>query len=111
MKHDKDEVDRVKKLKICNVHFLRGPCMYGKSCTHVHDYKPTVQELQMLRLVARMAPCREQSACEDPKCIYGHVCPAPEPRSGGGDCIFGDACRFPSEMHGVDRRVAKVVRV
>lgn len=33
--YDKNEVDRVKKIKMCNVHFLRNECPFGNACTHL----------------------------------------------------------------------------
>lgn len=33
--YDKAEVDRIKKIKMCNVHFLRDECPYGEYCTHL----------------------------------------------------------------------------
>ncbi|KAE9983534.1 hypothetical protein BLS_004116 [Venturia inaequalis] len=74
---DKAEVDRVRKLKMCNVHYLRHECPYGDKCTHKHDRSPTKSDLETLRVVARMAACRNGSACDDTKCIYGHRCQAP----------------------------------
>lgn len=102
LKHDKIEVDRVKKMKMCNVHYLKGSCPYIASCSHSHDVKPTPSELRSLRLVARMAPCTYGTNCDDFTCIYGHICPAPEGRN-GELCIFGAQCRFPTELHNVDR--------
>lgn len=110
IKHDKDEVDRVKRMKLCNVHYLRNECPYDDACTHVHHTKPTATELKYLALVARMAPCMHGSWCEDVKCIYGHICPAPEGRR-GELCIFGDQCRFPKELHKIDRTPVKTTRV
>lgn len=111
--YDKNEVDRVKKLKMCNVHFLRQECPYDKGCTHIHDLKPTKEEIATLRLVARMAPCLNGSACSDLKCIYGHRCPAPGHRTGAAkgtkSCIFGEACKFPPELHDVDTTVVKTL--
>ena len=69
--YDKIEVDRVKKIKMCNVHFLRNECPYETNCTHLHAYKPTASEVSTLRLVARMAPCSNGSGCQDIRCIYG----------------------------------------
>ncbi|KAG9190991.1 hypothetical protein G6011_09079 [Alternaria panax] len=63
--YDKIEVDRVKKIKMCNVHFLRNECPYETTCTHLHAYEPTRSELATLRLVARMAPCSNGSGCQD----------------------------------------------
>ncbi|KAJ9660725.1 hypothetical protein H2201_006804 [Coniosporium apollinis] len=108
--YDKEEVSRVKRLKMCNVHFLRRDCLFGTACTHRHDYKPTATELETLRLVARMAPCDYGSACQDVKCIYGHVCPAPD-KKGTKGCIFGETCKFPAELHGVDMEVVRFTKV
>jgi len=117
IKHDKAEVDRVKKLKMCNTHFLRGFCPV-KTCPHVHDCKPTAAELTTLRLVARMAPCMNGGECDDAKCIYGHVCPAPLHRDGrvtrdGKDCIFQEDCRFEGSRHlrGEDRKEVRFIKV
>lgn len=112
--YDKAEVDRVKKLKMCNVHFLRQECPYDDGCTHVHDCHPTKEEVATLRLVARMAPCLNGSGCSDIKCIYGHRCPAPSHRSnsaakGTKSCIFGEACKFPPELHDIDTNVVKTL--
>ena len=72
MTYDKLEVQRVKKIKMCNVHFLRKDCPYGDHCTHDHSYAPNKNELQTLRYIARMTPCRFGSDCDDILCIYGH---------------------------------------
>ena len=95
---------------MCNVHYLRTECPYGDASTHIHNYKPTNAELQTLRLVARMAPCMNGSECDDVKCIYGHICPAPEGRD-GKDCIVGEACRFPRDLHKIDRQIVKTIKV
>lgn len=116
---DKDQVDRVRKLKMCNVHYLRDECPYGERCSHKHDRVPTKTEIETLRVVARMAACRNGSTCEDTKCIYGHRCQAP-PRldktkwnnaDGGKTCIFGSDCVFPGELHNIDTTIVKTVRV
>lgn len=72
VKFDANEVERVKKLKMCNVHFLRHDCLFGDDCTHDHFYKPNKNELQTLRHVARMTPCKFGTECDEIKCIYGH---------------------------------------
>jgi hypothetical protein len=111
--YDKTEVDRVKKIKMCNVHFLRKECPYEDNCTHLHNYAPTDGEIATLRLVARMAPCQNGSGCSDIKCIYGHRCPAPSAKTklpkGTKNCIFGDACKFPDELHDIDCDVVKTL--
>lgn len=104
LKYDRNMVKQVKALKMCNVHFLRGDCPY-ETCSHDHFYKPSKNELATLRYIARMAPCRMGSECDDAKCIYGHRCPA------GNPCAFGDTCRFPDEMHNMDLTVVKGIKV
>jgi hypothetical protein len=107
--YDKLEVDRIKKLKMCNVHFLRAECPFNADCTHEHAHAPTADEIGTLRLVARMAPCVNGSACQDIKCIYGHVCPFPASKTHRKACIFGDACKFDRGLHDVDRNVVKTL--
>jgi hypothetical protein len=101
--YNRDEVNRIKKMKLCNVHYLRPPCQYGSGCSHKHDFRPLKGELATLRLVARMAPCMNGPQCDDSECIYGHTCPAPDRKDGrlegGKPCIFGKECRFTREMH------------
>jgi hypothetical protein len=72
IKFDQSDVKRVKDLHMCNVYFLRQDCPYGRDCTHDHSYKPNKNELQTLKYVARMTPCRFGSECDEIKCIYGH---------------------------------------
>jgi hypothetical protein len=117
-KYDKVNVDRVKKLKMCNVHYLRQECHYEDKCTHRHDIKPGKQDLEWLKVVARMAACRFGVGCSDPKCIYGHRCQAPErgdkaksSHDGGKTCIFGVDCVFPPEQHNMDLNVVKMIKV
>jgi hypothetical protein len=109
--YNKEEVERVKKLKLCNIYHLRPPCHSDKKCVHNHTYKPTQSELDTLALVARMSPCQNGPHCEDNPCIYGHNCPAPKQASlsklKGGQkaieegklCIFGVECFFNGAMH------------
>lgn len=110
---DKDEVNRVKRIKMCNVHFLRHECPFGANCTHVHDYKPTKSELETLKLVARMAPCIHGTGCDDAKCIYGHRCPFPliGHKKTGKNCIFLEECKFPLEMHNMDMNVVQYTTI
>lgn len=110
IKYDKESADQVKRLKLCNVHYLRQECPYGNACCHVHDYKPTPAELVTLRLVARMANCKDGPDCQDVKCIFGHCCPAPVGRL-GWPCIFAAQCRYPRELHNIDRKVVNGVKL
>ena len=108
VKYDPSEVKRIKAMKMCNVHFLRDDCPYS-NCTHDHHYKPNQNELNTLRYISRLTPCRYGMECDDAKCIYGHRCPVQ--KEGEKGCRFGDSCRFPEEAHGVDLRVVNTVRI
>ncbi|MCJ1365332.1 hypothetical protein MMC16_004453 [Acarospora aff. strigata] len=107
--YDKNEVNRVKKIHMCNVHYLRRDCPYGDECSHDHKYKPSNNELTTLKYVARMTPCKFGTDCDDTKCIYGHRCPLSQP--GSTECYFKENCRFDLEMHGIDTNVVKTVKV
>ena len=108
VQYDPNEVKRIKKLKMCNVHFLRNDCPYDP-CTHDHHYKPNKNELATLRYVSRMTPCKFGSECDDLKCIYGHRCPSDQ--EGRKDCRWGENCRFDRELHGIDRTVVRTTKV
>ena len=104
----KDELNRVKKLKLCNLFFLLGECP-NISCYHTHEYKLTKNERVVLQAVARMTPCHFGTECDDPACIYGHRCPLSE--VGKKDCFWGANCRFDTTAHGVDTNIVKVTKV
>lgn len=57
--------------KICNNHFLRGPCTKA-GCAFVHDYNPTDDELTVIAYLARLNPCTRGQNCDNYECIYGH---------------------------------------
>lgn len=69
-------LDAVKKRKdcnkLCNNHFLRGPCSKGDSCTFVHNYRPTGDELNAIAWLSRLNPCTLGQDCDSEDCIYGH---------------------------------------
>lgn len=69
-------MDAVKKRKdtdkLCNNHFLRGPCAKGDGCNFVHDYKPNAEEINAIAVLARQNPCTHGQDCENWECIYGH---------------------------------------
>lgn len=69
-------LDAVKKRKdnnkLCNNHFLRGPCSKGDSCTFVHNYKPTPDEIDAIAFLTRLNPCTAGQDCDSDECIYGH---------------------------------------
>lgn len=106
-------MDRLKNRKLCNNHYLRNSCRKGEDCPHGHDAILRGDELKILRLVARMAPCKNGSGCEDVICIYGHMCPQPRGKygKGGKSCVFGDSCRFPAELHNIDTRIVKATTI
>lgn len=58
--------------KLCNNHFLRGPCAKGEACNFVHDYKPNGEEIHAIAVLARQNPCTHGQDCENWECIYGH---------------------------------------
>lgn len=111
----KDEVNHVRKLKLCNSHYLRADCEYPDAkCSHDHFYKLSKSEMESLKLVARMSACVYGTECTDEKCIYGHNCPFPKAKEGsmrGKGCLNGDNCRFPPHMHGQDMIPVKLVKV
>lgn len=104
----KDELNRVKKLKLCNLYFLLGNCP-NPNCYHTHDYKLGKQERMVLQVVARMTPCHFGTECDDATCIYGHRCPLSE--AGKKDCYWGANCRFDADAHGIDTNIVKLTKV
>lgn len=104
----RDELNRIKKLKLCNFYFLQGECP-NENCHHDHSRKLTKNELFILKAIARMTPCRFGLECDDPDCMYGHRCPQSEP--GKKDCFWGSNCRFDTAAHGIDTNIVKVTRI
>ncbi|KKA25646.1 C-x8-C-x5-C-x3-H zinc finger protein [Rasamsonia emersonii CBS 393.64] len=104
----KEEMNRIKKMKLCNLHFLLGDCP-NTNCHHDHTHKLTKNEKVVLQAIARMTPCRFGMECDDPKCIYGHRCPLSEP--GKKNCFWGSNCRFDPSQHGIDTTVVKVTKI
>ncbi|GFF33219.1 hypothetical protein IFM46972_03817 [Aspergillus udagawae] len=104
----KDDLNRMKKLKLCNYFYLQGECPI-EDCHHDHSRKLTKSEHHILTVVARMTPCRYKSDCDDPDCMYGHRCPHSEP--GKKDCVWGSTCRFDAAAHGVDTTIVKVTKI
>jgi hypothetical protein len=104
----KEELIRVKKMKLCNLHYLLGECP-NTNCYHDHNHKLAKNEKLVLQAVARMTPCHFGLACEDPTCIYGHRCPQSE--VGKKDCFWGSSCRFEVAQHGIDTTVVKTTKI
>ncbi|KFA81901.1 hypothetical protein S40288_01676 [Stachybotrys chartarum IBT 40288] len=57
--------------KLCNNHYLRGPCAKD-NCCFVHDYKPSADEIKAIAALARLNPCTLGQDCPAEDCIYGH---------------------------------------
>ncbi|KAJ6779452.1 hypothetical protein PWT90_00757 [Aphanocladium album] len=91
-------MDAVKKRKdtdkLCNNHFLRGPCAKGDGCNFVHDYKPNAEEINAIAVLARQNPCTHGQDCENWECIYGHHCPSIR----DGVCTH-PYCKFDEDQH------------
>ncbi|KAH7155021.1 hypothetical protein B0J13DRAFT_521187 [Dactylonectria estremocensis] len=80
--------------KLCNNHYLRGPCTKIDTCCFVHNYKPTKEEIRALAMLSRLNPCTRGQECEVEDCIYGHHCPSFR------DGVCGHPyCRFPVDAH------------
>jgi hypothetical protein len=58
--------------KLCNNHYLRGPCAKGDACCFEHRYKPSKDEINAIAFLARLNPCTNGQDCEVEDCIYGH---------------------------------------
>ncbi|KAI1076544.1 hypothetical protein F5B20DRAFT_572769 [Whalleya microplaca] len=73
-------LDNIKKRKesnkLCNNHYLRGPCSKGDECCFEHGYSPSKDEKNAIALLARLNPCTNGQDCEMDNCIYGHHCPS-----------------------------------
>ena len=118
MEYDRDQVQRFKKLKSCNQHYIGIGCCHfnaGKAdkCPHAHHHTFNNLELKWLRVVARETPCKKGHECDDLKCIYGHQCPFPPATEGsmrGIGCLNGDTCRFSRSMHNMDTQPVKMIK-
>ncbi|KAI6085100.1 hypothetical protein F4821DRAFT_241558 [Hypoxylon rubiginosum] len=91
-------LERLKKRKgsdkLCNNHFLRGPCTKGDECDFEHNYNPTKEEKAVIALFARLSPCTKGQECDIDNCIYGHHCPSVV----AGVCVHPH-CKFRVDEH------------
>jgi hypothetical protein len=104
--NDWEALNRVKKIKMCNMHYLHPDgCKWSdERCPHTHTYPATDAEKEILKSVSRETACNNGGTCSDLICVYGHRCPYPAAKEGsmrGLGCVKGDKCRFPREMHGI----------
>ncbi|KAB5585455.1 hypothetical protein GE09DRAFT_1166302 [Coniochaeta sp. 2T2.1] len=98
LKVEPEALERIKKRKdhnkLCNNHYLRGPCSKGNDCVFEHKYKPTEDEIVAIAFLTRLNPCTSGQDCEIENCIYGHHCPTIKDNV----CMHG-YCKFRSEDH------------
>ncbi|POS71389.1 hypothetical protein DHEL01_v210214 [Diaporthe helianthi] len=91
-------LDNIKKRKdnnkLCNNHYLRGPCAKGDSCCFEHKYRPNEAERTAIAFLARLNPCTNGQDCEVEDCIYGHHCPSTR----DGTCTH-PYCKFKPFEH------------
>jgi hypothetical protein len=55
---------RTQNNKLCNNHYLRGPCAKGIECCFEHDYKATDDDLKAIAYLTRLNPCLAGQDCE-----------------------------------------------
>ncbi|KAK5662850.1 hypothetical protein OQA88_6261 [Cercophora sp. LCS_1] len=91
-------LDSIKKRKdsnkLCNNHYLRGPCSKGDTCCFEHKYKPNKDEITAIAFLTRLNPCEHGQECDVENCIYGHHCPSVR----DGYCTH-PYCKFELEDH------------
>jgi hypothetical protein len=97
-------LDKIKRRtnnnKLCNNHYLRGPCAKGIECCFEHDYKASEEELKAIAHLTRLNPCVNGQECDLEYCIYGHHCPSTvfNKKDNEWQCsVFG--CRFSKDDH------------
>ncbi|OQO14696.1 hypothetical protein B0A48_00077 [Cryoendolithus antarcticus] len=67
IEYESDAFSVVKKLKLCNQHYLMpNGCNKSHKCHHRHDYRPTEKETKILRAVARGAPTANYGSAPPP---------------------------------------------
>ncbi|OLN92134.1 hypothetical protein CCHL11_01648 [Colletotrichum chlorophyti] len=91
-------LDNIKKRtgrdKLCNNHYLRGPCAKGDECCFEHKYRPNADEINAIAHLTRLNPCTSGQDCDVENCIYGHHCPSMQ----GNTCTH-PYCKFRVSDH------------
>ncbi|KAG4033646.1 hypothetical protein MFRU_004g01500 [Monilinia fructicola] len=86
----------MRSTKHCNPFHILGECNYT-GCNYLHGARLDEKGIEARRLISRYKPCPLKLKCKDEKCLLGHQCPEKT-------CArIGKGCRFPKEMHNVDR--------
>ncbi|CZR65987.1 uncharacterized protein PAC_15887 [Phialocephala subalpina] len=103
LKVDAKVLQRIKQRpsnnKLCNNHYLRGPCIKDE-CTFEHDHQATDEELKAIAYLARLNPCTNGQDCEAETCIYGHHCPSiTMGKDGKTPTCSALYCKFETEDH------------
>lgn len=93
----KENVDKLKRQKLCNQFHLLGSCVYSE-CPHKHGPALSHQNIVDLMYIARSSVCPIGLGCEDVRCTCGHRCPYT-------NCT-GSNCKFPEIMHRVDTTIS-----
>ena len=117
--YDRDEILRIKALRLCNQHYIGGGCCHynagrADKCPHTHRTQLTARDRGWVRAVARETPCKRGHMCDEAKCIYGHQCPWP--RASNEDarafpCSLAASCRFQRSMHDMDEFAVELTHV
>ncbi|KAH8846033.1 hypothetical protein MCOR27_000466 [Pyricularia oryzae] len=98
LKVNQSVLDNIKKRtgssKLCNNHYLRGPCAKKDTCGFEHNYKPNAEEKVAISFLARLNPCTNGQECDIADCIYGHHCPS----TVNGQCTH-PYCKFRPDEH------------
>lgn len=103
------ELQRIKRMKLCNIYYLVSKTECNGNCGHSHSYPLSKYEKTILKEVARMTACHNKTDCDDIDCIYGHRCPQNKPDK--KDCYYKQDCRFSGWGHGIDEKVVEVRNV
>jgi hypothetical protein len=73
---------------LCNEYHLTGKCPVGPRCDYRHDPRLTAGEQLALRHKSRSRLCKNESACSNAMCFFGHMC-ANAPECWYENCNFG----------------------
>lgn len=96
----RENIDRLKRKKLCNQFHILGNCSFGDGCTHTHGPKLSSRDIVDLTHIARLSACANGLFCKEANCVCGHRCPR--------DTCCG-YCKFPDTMHGVDTTIVDTI--
>ncbi|KAK9578862.1 hypothetical protein V6Z94_005964 [Aspergillus fumigatus] len=97
----KENMERLKRMKLCNQFHLSGSCTFGNNCAHKHGPSLTDTEITDLMYIARSSVCPNGIFCRDKTCVCGHRCMQKS--------CSGHGRRFPESMHGVDTHIVNSI--